>query len=77
MPITKRTKLVQMKRDGQWEWVFCFNPQRGIITTKDYRKGQRADCGGLEYFSNKRGNDEFRAAKPCDSSVTENSVTDG
>ena len=51
-------KRLQVLKDRKWNWVFCCNPVKGIITTKDKAKALKPH--DLEYFRNKFGNDTFR-----------------
>jgi len=59
----KRREIAMKKRlqvflDGKWQYVFCYNPQIGIIVTP--RRESALDQRDLEYFQNKFGNNEFR-----------------
>lgn len=49
---------LQVKLDNKWQYVFCYNPITGIVTTE--RKEAALDQRDLEYFQNKFGNNEFR-----------------
>jgi len=55
---------LQVFKDGEWQFVFCFNThdmKNGpIITTKDRRKALGA-MANIEFFRNHFGNYEFRA----------------
>ena len=51
---------LQIKRNGNWEWVFCHNGG-AIITTKIKQKALRGD--DLPWWKNHFGNDEFRTSK--------------
>lgn len=53
---------LQVFRDGEWRFVFCHNPQTGIVFTSDRRKALEAEYH-LEWFRNHYGNDQFRADK--------------
>jgi len=52
-------KRLQVKLNGNWEYVFCYNPRNAEpIITQDKRKALLAR--DLEYFQIKFGNHEFR-----------------
>jgi hypothetical protein len=53
-------KALQVFKNNNWEFVFCYNHSTGIVTTKDRRKALNAEYD-LDYFRNKFGNDIFRA----------------
>lgn len=54
---------LQVRRDGRWQYVFCYNGDSGrIIVTQDRRKALNADLD-LDYFARKFGNDVFRSDK--------------
>jgi len=53
-------KKLQIKREGEWKYVFCQNTG-AIITTETKRKALDA-AYHLEYFRNHYGNDEFQAS---------------
>ncbi len=53
-----KSKLLQIKLNGKWQYVFCYNPQTGIVTTG--RRETALNERDLEYFKNHFGNNEFR-----------------
>jgi hypothetical protein len=55
-------KALQVFKNDNWEYVFCYNHLKGIVTTKDRHKSLNAQYD-LDYFRNKYGNDLFRAEK--------------
>jgi len=54
----RKIKRLQVFMDGQWEYVFCHNPNTGLVTTKHREKAIKGE--GLDYFKSKYGNHEFR-----------------
>jgi len=53
-----RRSVLQVKKDGEWRYVFCRNVRTGIVTTK---KRSKALAGrSIGYFREKFGNDSFR-----------------
>lgn len=59
----KLGKRLQVKVADTWAWVFCYNtydPRGPIITTQ--RKAAALPACDLEYFTNRFGRHEFRAA---------------
>ncbi len=55
-------KRLQVKINGNWEYVFCSNKQQSIdpIITKVKTKALKAHA--LEYFQGKYGNHIFRVS---------------
>lgn len=54
-------KTLQVKLDGEWHHVFCYNPTKSDpITTPWQCKALRAR--DLEFFKRKFGNHEFRVS---------------
>lgn len=58
---------LQVLQDGQWQYVFCHNGGR-IIVTKDRQKALNAKLD-LQWFANKFGNDQFRSDKESPANV--------
>lgn len=55
-------KRLQVKINGEWQWVFSNTPgQAHPVTTKDKNKAIKAD--GLDYFQSKWANHEFRISE--------------
>ena len=51
-------KKLQVKVNGHWEYVFCYNPLTGVSTTPFARKALlERDLG---FFQRKFANHEFR-----------------
>ena len=51
-------KKLQVLKDNKWQYVFCYNELRGIITTENYKKALGAR--DLGHFQNRFANDQFR-----------------
>jgi len=61
--LKRNQPALQVKLDGQWEYVFCYLVNKADpVITKDRRKALSAKRD-LEYFKGKFGNHEFRAHK--------------
>ena len=46
-------------RDNVWEYVFCYNPTIGIVTTLNPKKALTG-LTALDYFQRIFGNDNFK-----------------
>ena len=57
-------KKLQVFKSNTWQYVFCHNPQTGIVTTKDKKRALPPSAiwakDDLAYFSNKYGSSQFR-----------------
>ena len=58
--LRKNQKALQVLRDGEWRYVFCYNPQTGLVLTNNRSKAINASLD-IEVFRSKFANDEFRA----------------
>jgi len=54
-------KRLQVLKEGQWKYVFCYNQHTGIVTTNKYHLALKER--DLEYFKDRFGNDSFRITK--------------
>ena len=52
---------LQIFRDHEWRWVFCYNLSTGIVITGNARKA--LSVADQPYFERHFGNDQFRAWK--------------
>ena len=52
-------KKLQIKVNGVWKYVFCYNEIQGVITTKNKCKAVKGK-NALEYFESKNADQEFR-----------------
>ena len=55
-------KRLQVFKDGNWQYVFCYDQTNRIIATKDYKKALQAR--DYDFFCNKYGNNIFRVIDP-------------
>lgn len=66
---------VYFDRDKQWHYVFCYNPQTGIVTTKDRRKALNGEYH-LDWFQNHFSGYAFRSLS-LDSELSEDNFFSG
>lgn len=71
----KNQKLLQVKQDGEWKWVFAMNKDDNKVVTTDKWEKALQDRD-LDTFKKTFGNDTFRVIKPMDINEAK-SVGDG